>query len=547
MRTRILPLAGLLLLAGAPALSRAADDRPALVVSFKSLDGLITDAKYVAELAGRSEEAAQFEKMFKNQFGGPKGLEGVDPKKPIGLYVRLSPDPSTPQASEIVALAPISDEDAFVKLLKRQDALKVADKAADGSYQVTAENSPVPFFFRFANHYVYVTGATKAGIAVDRIIAPDKLLPAQTTSLAAIVLHVDAIPQSYKEVALDGAVKSLADAKKQEQPGETPAQKAFRIAAIDAAGDLVKTVINDGGDLTASIDLDQKAGQLSAQVSFSAKPGSTLAQTIADLGGKKSLGASLIGPESAANFVFDVALPQALRKSLSDAVDEAVKKGLADAPDQAQREAAQAFIKAVLPTLKAGELDGGFDLRGPGKSGLYSLVMGLKVQQGGDIEKVFRDALKTAPDNARKAIKLDVDKSGGVNIHQLIPDKNQADENVKKIFGENPEIYFAFRDDAVLIAGGADGLDALKQALAVKPTTGATIQVESSIARIAPMMVQQNPDAPAIAKKVFTEGKKDKFRIALEGGKALTVKITMDAPVVTFSAQLAEAQQKKGQ
>ena len=72
----------------------------ALVVSFKSLDGLIADAKYVAELAGRSEEAAQFEKMFKNQFGGPKGLEGIDPKKPIGLYARLSPDPSTPQASD---------------------------------------------------------------------------------------------------------------------------------------------------------------------------------------------------------------------------------------------------------------------------------------------------------------------------------------------------------------------------------------------------------------------------------------------------------------
>src|SRR5947207_2428382 len=89
----------------AGAAAQAAADKPAVVVAFKSLDGLINDAKYIAGLAGKDEEAKQAEKMLKGLLGSPTGLEGIDPKKPVGLYVRVNGD--NPQASEVVALAPI--------------------------------------------------------------------------------------------------------------------------------------------------------------------------------------------------------------------------------------------------------------------------------------------------------------------------------------------------------------------------------------------------------------------------------------------------------
>ena len=266
---------------------------------------------------------------------------------------------------------------------------------------------------------------------------------------------------------------------------------------IDQMADLVKSIVSDGGDLTASIDVDQSAGELSASASFSGKSGSKLAETIADLGNKKSVGASLIGENSAANALFNVALPEGLRKAFSDAVDDAVKKGLADAAEKGQREAAEAVVKAIMPTVKAGELDGGFDLRGPNSKGLYTLLMGLKVKNGGEIEKVFRDAVKAAPEKDQKSIKLDVAKSDGVGIYQLIPDAKQADENSKRLFGDNPEIYFAFRDDALLIAGGQDGLDAIKEALAARPKSGATIQMEASMSRLHAADEQPRKTRPA--------------------------------------------------
>jgi hypothetical protein len=546
MRTRFLPLAGLLLLAASPALVQAADEKtdnkPALVVAFKSLDGLISDAKYIAELAGKEEEAKQAEAMLKNLLGDKKGLEGVDPKKPIGLYAKVNAD--DPQQSEVVVLVPVADEDALMALLKKQDKIKVEDKAKDGTYQVNVENVPFPFFIRFANDYAYVTGLTNAAIIKEGLPAPGKVLPAKTTSLASVVLSLQEIPQKYKDLAISSVEQQLTKEKVKEQLNETPAAKAFRLATIDEMGSWVKSVLEEGAELSMSVDVDHDAGELSTAVRFSGQSGSKLAESLADLGDKKSVGASLIGADSAANLIMNAALPENLRKSLSNAVDDAVKKGLAEAAAKGQREAAEAVVKALLPTIKAGELDAGFDLRGPGEKDLYTLVMGLKVKEGGDIEKLVRNAIKSLPEKEQEKIKFDEEKAGDIGIHQFIPDSGMADENSKRMFGENPAVYFAFRDDALVAAIGEEGLEALKEVLKSKPKSGATLQMEASLSRFAPIMSKDHPAAPDAAKKAFKDGKKDKVRLVLEGGKVLTLKISMDAPVVTFSALMAEAEQQ---
>ncbi len=539
MRTRILPLAGLLLLA-APALTRAApaeaDDRPAVVVAFKSLDGLISDAKYVAGLAGKDNEAQQFEAVFKKIMG--RGLSAIDAKKPIGLYARINAD--DPQASEVVLLLPVVSEDGLVSLVKNIPNLTVKDKDSDGVYKVVSDNFPVPVYFRFANDYAYATVQNKEAIAKDRLIAPDKVLPSQGTSLASLTVHADAIPEKYKDLVKTGVAQGLAQAKQQEQPGETPSLKAFRLAAIDEVGAMIRSVVDDGSDLTVSLDVDQDKGELSASATFSAKPGSPLADSISELATKKSVSASLRGKDSAANLIVNVALPEKVRESGTEMLIEAFKNGLANAPHG--DELADMFIKAASPTLKAGELDVGFDLRGPGDKGLYTLLTGLKIRKGADVEKLLRDLLKGDPSG--KSLKLDVAKAGDVSIHQIIPDQ-PLDDNVKRLIGENPDIYFAIRDDAILLAGGPDALSVLKEAATAKPKAGPTVQVEVSMGRAAQLVANENPDAPAIAKKVFTKGVKDKFRVSVQGGKALTVKLSMDAAIVTFSAQLQEAQQNK--
>src|SRR5262249_25578584 len=78
-------------LAVAPLPVRAAEDAkaPALVVRIKSLDGLLDDAMYLAELAGAGEQARQGKAMLPILLG-EKESERIDPTRPLGLYGTMS-------------------------------------------------------------------------------------------------------------------------------------------------------------------------------------------------------------------------------------------------------------------------------------------------------------------------------------------------------------------------------------------------------------------------------------------------------------------------
>ncbi len=309
-------------------------------------------------------------------------------------------------------------------------------------------------------------------------------------------MRLDQIPEKYKDLAVSGMEQQLAKEKEKDQTNETPAAKAFRLALIDEMGGVVKSVLVDGAELSMSVDVDRDAGELSTALRFSGKSGSPLAENLADLGNKKSIGASLVGADSAANLILNLALPEKLRKSLSEMVDDAVKKGMANAEAKGQREAAEALVKAVLPTLKAGELDAGFDLRGPGAKDLYTMVLGVKIAKGEDMEKLVRKAITSLPEKDQKRVKFEAAKVGDVGIHQFIPEEGMTEENSKRMFGENPEVYFAIRDDLLLTAAGSDGLEAMKEVLAAKPKAGAMVQMEASLGRFASLMTRGPPGLP---------------------------------------------------
>src|SRR5437773_2136204 len=91
MHARRVALLALFALTVTTAPVRSADDKtktPTLIVRVQSLDGLIGDARYLATLAGREEEGKQADAFLK-QLTGEKGIEGLDPKRPMGLYGTL--------------------------------------------------------------------------------------------------------------------------------------------------------------------------------------------------------------------------------------------------------------------------------------------------------------------------------------------------------------------------------------------------------------------------------------------------------------------------
>src|SRR5262249_7072432 len=131
---------------------------PTLVVRLRSLDALFGDFQYVAGLAGREEEAKQLQGLLSSR-AGPKGLEGIDTRRPLGLYGSLD---ANLMDSTAVLLLPISDEKAFLDLLEGFNYK--AKKEGDGVYTVTPENFPFAIYLRFANKYVYAAAREKTAL-----------------------------------------------------------------------------------------------------------------------------------------------------------------------------------------------------------------------------------------------------------------------------------------------------------------------------------------------------------------------------------------------
>ncbi|HTU22803.1 MAG TPA: hypothetical protein VMG10_32485 [Gemmataceae bacterium] len=520
-----------------PALARADEqapksDKPAVLLRFASLDHLRGDFRYLAKVVGQAEKAKQLDGILKSQLGD-EGLKGIDTKKPIGAYGWVG---AFGIDSKAVLLVPIADKKAFLDLIANM--LEKPDKGDDDVYTLNVDKVPAPVYFRFANDYAYITVRDKEVLEKDKLLAPAAVLPAGQIGTVSVILNVDEIPEDLKEKALGAIDNQLAGLKDKEMPGHTEAQKAFRDAAIDELGARIKSLLNHGGETTLRLDLDRKAGDVTLTASVAGKPGSPLAKTIRDLGQVKSWTASLLHPGSALKAELNVSLPEKLRALLGPALKDAEKQTLAKAKDDSERDVVKTLLEGVMPTLKAAELDTAVELSGPSDNGIYTLLGGIKIKDGAKMEKSFRTTAARYPG----VVKLDAEKVDHVGIHRINPDKNLK-AGARRAFGENP-LYVAFRDEVMFIGAGDKGLGVLKEALTASPRTGKVMEVQMALARLAPLADNQtNAD---IARKVFSDPSKnnDRVRITLEGGKALTLRVSMGAKLLDYVNQVEKAKRQ---
>jgi hypothetical protein len=543
MRFRSLALFALVVMT-APALPARAEEKaaPTLVVRIKSLDGLISDARYLAEAAGKGEEAKQVEAMIKG-LAGPKGqIEGFDTTKPLAVYGRLA---VKFEESQLVLMVPISDEKPLLDALKRLD---ITVEKKDDIYKVDLP-FPVPFqpasvYFRFTDGYAYITVRDGKMLAKERLLAPAAVFAGHTGALE-VTLDLDQVPEKIKEVIIGQVARRIGEAKGDKKPFEPEAAHAFRIAAADELANQIKAVVTDGKELRLKVELDRKNAEGVVSIRFIAKPGTKLAASLGEVGQEKSILANLGSADSAASGRVFASMPQGLRKPFDKFTDAMMTLAREHAPDDTARDLMDKIFKATRPTLRAAELDAGFDLRGPRASGHYTLVAGVAIKEGAEIEKALRALHAAAPAEARDFITLDAEKAGSINIHRVSVPADKIDREVKRILGDGPA-YFAVRKDAVLMAAGDKALDSIKEVLARDPKAGKLIQLESSVARLAPL--EPKGDAAALAKKVFgKDAGDDKVRVTLSAGNALELRLSAKAKVLGFIVQIEEARKNRGE
>jgi hypothetical protein len=535
MPKRVSPWLVLGVLLVSPAAGRAADAAapPTFTLQVRSLDGLLDDAKYLATLAGKEDEAKQIDGFLRAKIG-QKGLDGIDPKRPLGMYSLLARGAN-------VGLIPIANEEAFLGLLENLN-LK-ATKDDDGIYAVTPEFFPVTVYFRFANKYAYVTALTKTALTKDNLLDPESVLPANAANVVTAVWQLDQIPDALKQIGLQQVQMRFTEEEEKQQPGETEAQHNLRVQALRAISNQLTLAVKDGRRLEVRLNLDRTAQVLVAEANLTGASGSPLAKEFAHLGQSQSLFGGLTGPDAAMSALLHVALPDQVRTALGPAIDEGIRSGLAKEKDAAKREQARRFLDALRPTLKAGVFDAGFRLGGPVADQHYTFLGGARLKDGQKLEQALRDLVNILPPREKSLVKLDAEKVGDANVHRLDAQKT-FDANARQTLGDNP-IYLAVVPDALWLAAGPDGLGAIKAALAAAPKVAPQLQVEMALARLAPAIARGNKQNASqvtqAAAKAFGQGGKDKVVFSLEGGKALRVRFVLDAPVIRFLTALPQA------
>lgn len=529
-------LAGLALVMAWPLAARAGGaDKPGAVVRVRSLDALVENAKLLVSLAGREEIAKQVEGLFKAKIG-VQGLEGIDPARPFGGYVRFGK-----QLDDIggAILIPIADEKAFLGLLENLNYK--ATKGKNDIYSVQTE-APVEIYLRFANRYAYVTALNPAALE-GKLADPVQVLGKDGPTFSATV-RVDQLPEAARQLAILQVEQGLQDLADKKLPGETPAQQAVRAAAAKEVAKHAIAILKDGGEFNLTIDLNSKKNELSASLALAGKPGSEMAQTIQKLGQGASQFGTLRGGNAAFRGLSHIVLPDEIRKGVNKILDEGAAQSLARIQDAGKREQAQQLLDALMPTLKAGEIDGCVQLLGPSADQKYAVVAALKVKNGvklgAKLHELVTDALKQAPEAQRAKIQLDHAVAGNIKIHRLeLPAGQEPVRKLQSMLGET-SLYVAFRDDAVFFAVGTDSLALLKDAVAAS-TTGPSplLLYELDIARLAPLLAPTE-ELRASAKKIFPGGRDGIVRLTLEGGAALRLTLTTRLPVVQFLSQVRE-------
>jgi hypothetical protein len=517
---------------------------PAVLVRVQSINELLKTADYLRTLAPEdaAEQIKQGLDAIRAFIDDKKGLEGIDVKNPIGAYITFGEEigPTPP----VVVLIPIADEKTVLEALDTRLGLK-PEKEKDGSYKVTPEQIPFPVFFRFANNYAYVTINDSANIDPKTLPKPGDVLGGKPEHIISVTARIDRLPDALKKMAIAQVENQLAMAKEQAIPNETKAIKEFKEKAIDELVVNLKNILEGGEEAALRINVDQKAEEVAIELELKGVQGSKLAKDIASIRENRSVvGGALAFPDTALSFNLSVSLSAELKKLFPPVVDDVLEiiKKQGNIPGEFQTKA-EPLVKAVLPTVKAGELDLGVAMVGPDRNDQFTLIAGLKVVEGKKIEDAVRNIVKKElPPEISAMIQLDAEKmDGGVMLHTLKV-ADQIDEKGQKVIGKS-DLHICFRDDLILAAIGPRSKEVLKTALAAKPADVGVARISVSLARIVPIIgdtAQELSAAKKAAEKIFGKGasKADEIRFSIDGGESLKIKLMAKGKAIAFLVEL---------
>jgi hypothetical protein len=509
---------------------------PTVEVRLRSVNDLVDKFEYVAGLAGKEDAVTQVRELIKVLSADGKGIEGIDPKKPIGAYATLAKEVET---SPFVIMLPIANEEQFLKALKtRLDV--TPEKGDDGTLKVAV---PIvnELHLRFTNGYLYVSPKAK-DLDAKKLLTPKEYFAKDDGSVLSVLVHLDRIPADLRTFVMGQLELGVNEERKKNAENETTAEKKLKNLVFDSIIGGVKGVADDGKELSVKLFADAKTDELSAEVSLSAKSGSAVAKNFAALGSKSSVPAGIVAAagNSAVRANVKVAVTEGMKKEYASAIDGLLAELVKKAPPD-QEEVAKSVVAAIGPSLKAGELDFAAGLVGPNSKGHYQVIAAVGVKDGKGIEKLLKDLVKQFGPFIEQAVtfKFDVETVGDFNLHRI--DIQQIDDKFEKIFGTKT-VWLATSDKHLAVSIEPDGAS-IRKGLKAKAVSVSVVNVEIAAAKLLPLIQPdlKADELKALLKDAFGDGSptgKDTINVSIEGGEKLTLKVKAKGKVLRLGVGL---------
>lgn len=511
--------------------AKAAPPEPALTVRVASVNHIVDHFEYFGSLFDQKDIAQMMASFVKELEDPKKGIEGIDPNRPIGLYGVVTPDIAD---SYPMLVIPIADEERFIDLLSGKLSLDPR-KGNDGTYFLEVPDLPVPVLFRFANKSAYATLAiTDTTINADKLLPPEKLFGNKTDAVVAADLDFKKVPDQLKKVFIGQFELQMEEAKQFDDPGLPPTGQKVRNLTIDILSDMIISFMTETDALRLRLNVDMDKDDIAASLILDPKAGTPAAKFIQATAGYKGLQFDFPDSNTMSGQV-RFTVPEPIRKKLNPLLNELVEEAQGGLKPEEQ------FIsRLVWQTFKNSIYSGVFDMAGSleiRKQADLDIVLGVTLREDG--QKVEQLINQFAPLIPKEELKLETDVKtlNGVKVHKA----TELQGGMKREIGSDTAWIGTAKDKLLMTMGKAGEQrmeDVAKLNYQEVPIMSLRIPVTSLI------LFEENPPpgfrerAEALIKQLF-EGDatgKDLFELRLTGGEALELKARVNGKAIGFLA-----------
>lgn len=519
--------------------------KPVLVVSVSSVEDTLADIVYVTKAAGQ-EDLGRTAMLSSSIY-----LNGVDKKKPIGMYVAPKPN-----SSEFVPVGfvPVSDLKTFLKTF--EGFIGAPKDAGDGILEIAGGGMPI--YIKEKTGWAFVSNAKEN--LTDLPADPAALLgglPKEYT--LAVKVNVANVPADLKKVGVD-AIKEGFERQLQNNPRGGADAEFIEKMQRNQLESLVK-MVDELDEITMGFAIDGPGKRTYLDVNVTAREGTSLAKQYAMLADAKSSFAGFLLPNAAAT----LNLTQTMLKEDVDQVVGMLKgvkatalkeidndPSLDDPKRAAAKEVLGSLLDAFTKTVEGGKIDGGAVLVLDAKS--LDFAAGGLVANGKEIEDSFKrliDLAKNEPDFP--TVKLNSGSHGGITFHSITAPIPESEKEAREILGDKVNIILGVGPKAVYVSFGKNAESLLKQVIDKSAQDGskAVPPMQLNVAllpilKFAASMDNSNNKIVAEMIKVLEASGKDKINVLsqpIKNGNNIRIQVEEGIlQVIGAAAKQAQAQ-----